>query len=99
MLYAEKGNKVKEIDESMIESCVQQGYRVVDERGTIIQDTIPTDMASLKLAYKKHVDTIKALKAEVDSLKAELQALKTKPVQEVASKTSKGKSSKTTSEE
>ena len=112
MLFAEKGNKVKEIDESMIESCVSQGFKIVDERGRLIQDTIPMDMPTLKLAYKNHEDTIKKLKAEntelkagnaeltakVARLEAELQEAKAKPVQEVASKTSK-KSSKSMSEE
>ena len=69
ILYAEKGNKVKEIDESMIETCVQQGYRIVDANGRLIQDTIPTDKESLALAYKQNAETIKGLKAEVQSLK------------------------------
>ena len=76
MLYAEKGNKVKEIDESMIQSCVEQGYRIVNERGVVIQDTIPTDLASLKLAYKKHEDIIQEQKATILALQSEIQELK-----------------------
>lgn len=69
VLYAEKGNKVKEIDESMIEACVQQGYRVVDAAGRLIKDTVPTDKESLALAYKQNAETIKNLKAENQFLK------------------------------
>ena len=76
MLYAEKGNKVKEIDESMIQSCVEQGYRVVNEAGVVIQETIPTDMATLKLAYKQHTELIKEQKATILALEAELAELK-----------------------
>ena len=75
MLYAEKGNKVKEIDESMIESCVEQGYKIVNEVGTVIKDSVPTDTASLKLAYRKHEETIKALEAENKALKAKIAEL------------------------
>lgn len=77
ILYAEKGNKVKEIDESMIEACVQQGYRVVDAHGRLIQDTIPTDKDTLTLAYKQNAETIKALKVENQSLKEANSALNT----------------------
>lgn len=75
VLYAEKGNKVKEIDESQIEACVQQGYKVVDAHGRLIQDTIPTDKETLTLAYKQNAETIKSLKAENQSLKATNETL------------------------
>ena len=94
MLYAVKGNKEKTIDESMIESCVQQGYKIVDERGAVIRETVPTDLASLKLAYKKHEETIKALKstnaeliAKIRSLEAELEELKAKPIAQASENT------------
>lgn len=76
MLYAEKGNKVKEIDESMVQSCVEQGYRIVNEAGVVIQETIPTDMATLKLAYKQHTELIEQQKATILALEAELEELK-----------------------
>lgn len=93
MLYAVKGNKEKTIDESMIESCLSQGYDIVNEQGVVIKETIPTDLPSLKLAYRKHEDTIKALQAENDKLKAELDALKSeKPIDEPTPSKRKGSS-------
>lgn len=106
ILYAEKGNKVKEIDESMIETCVQQGYKIVDAQGRLIQDTIPTDKDTLSLAYKQNAETIKKLKAEVQSLKETNEALNAtivnlkkeledaKASQPTATISSKGKSKK-----
>ena len=91
MLYAEKGNKVKEIDESMIESCVEQGYKIVDERGNLIKDTIPTDLPTLKLAYKKHEQTISDLKAKIEALESEVQELKSKQPADNDMSTSKAK--------
>jgi len=76
MLLAEKGNKVKEINESQIEACVQQGYRIVNERGQVIQETVPTDLNSLKLAYKNNTETIKALKRDNQSLKESIESFK-----------------------
>lgn len=91
MLYAEKGNKVKEIDESMIDSCVEQGYKIVDERGNLIKDTIPTDLPTLKLAYTKHEKTIKELRATIESLEIEVQELKAKQPADNDMSTSKAK--------
>ena len=71
-----KGNKVKEINESQIESCVQQGYTIKDVAGRVIRETVPTDLASLKLAYTKNEETIKNLKSTNEALKLEIASLK-----------------------
>ena len=75
MLYAEKGNKVKEINESMIESCVQQGYRIVNGAGVVIRETIPTNPAELRLAYTKHEEKIKALNQQIANYEAKIVSL------------------------
>lgn len=72
MLYAEKGNKVKNIDESQIDACVAQGYTIVDESGRVVKETIPTGLAELRLAYTKNAEEISQLKARIVALEAEL---------------------------
>jgi len=72
MLYAEKGNKVKTIDESQIDACVARGYTVVNEYGTVVKETIPTGVAELRLAYTKNAEEIDQLKATIAKLEAEL---------------------------
>ena len=72
MVYAEKGNKVKKIDESEIAKYAEKGFKIKDTQGNVLQETIPTDVASLRIAFKAHIDEIKALKAEIDDLKAQL---------------------------
>ena len=85
MIYAEQGNRVKVIQETEIQRYVEKGYTITDGRGTVIKETVPTDMATLRLAYVDHQREIKALNAriaELESALAEAQSKKTKPVQE-----------------
>ena len=72
MLYAEKGNKVKNIDESQIDACVAQGYTIVDETGRVVRETIPTGLAELRLAYTQNAEEIAKLKSQIVALEAEL---------------------------
>lgn len=84
MIYAEQGNRVKVIQETEIQRYVEKGYTITDGMGTVIRETVPTDMASLRLAYVDHQKEIKELKeriAELESALVEAQSKKTKPVQ------------------
>lgn len=72
MIYAERGNRVKQISESEIQKYVEQGYKITDAGGNVIEDTVPLDIPTLRSAYKKHVEEIKALKAQIEFLNAEL---------------------------
>lgn len=86
MIYAEQGNRVKVIQENEIQRYVEKGYTITDGMGTVIRETVPTDMASLRLAYVDHQKEIKELKeriAELESALVEAQSKKTKPVQPV----------------
>ena len=47
------------------------GYNVVDERGAVIEETTPTDVASLQRFYKDANKKIAELEAEVKRLKSQ----------------------------
>ena len=107
MVYAEKGNRVKSIEDEHIDYYVEQGYRIVSEAGVVLQEAIPTGAPELRLAYKEHTKTIKALnetiaqlKAKVSSLESELQAKaqQPEPVKETAQPVSSKRSRKSVSE-
>ena len=87
-VYAQSGNRVKKIDEDEIQRYVEQGYKVIDAKGTVLNDAVPNDIQELKLAYRQHVDEIKSLKSEVERLKKQLVNLEDKdaPKKEVVSK-------------
>ena len=76
MIYAERGNKVRQIGEEDIAKYTEQGYKITDGYGNIIQDSIPNDLGVLKLAYVNNRTTIEELHKEITTLKAENDALK-----------------------
>ena len=77
MVFAEKGNRVRRIDESEIQRYAEQGYEITDGKGTVLRETVPTDVPNLKLAYIEHTKEIAELKAQIAALTAENKALKT----------------------
>ena len=87
MLYAEQGNRVRQIQESEIQRYVEQGYTITDGRGTVIKETVPTDMASLRTAYVEHTDEIKKLKAQIATLETELALVKSTKAKSVGTST------------
>lgn len=71
MIYAERGNRVKEIAEQDVQKYIEQGYTITNGVGQVIQNAIPTDMASLRLAYVQNATKIKELTDTINQLKAE----------------------------
>lgn len=71
MIYAERGNRVKEIAEQDVQKYIEQGYTITNGVGQVIQNAIPTDMASLRLAYVQNANKIKELTSVINQLKAE----------------------------
>lgn len=78
MIYAEQGNRVKQISEADIQRYVEQGYRIIDEKGTVLQETVPTNSAELRLAYINHKKEIESLKEQIATLTAENSELKSR---------------------
>lgn len=75
MIYAESGNCVTQIKEDEIQEFIEKGYKIIDERGRLIQDAIPNDVPNLKLAFKQHVAEIDKLHAQIDELRKQLEEL------------------------
>ena len=88
MFYAERGNRVVEIREDAIKRYAEQGYKITDSSGAVLVDTVPTDLATLTLEYRKRLAELKATKsqlenalAEASKLKAEIASLKATKVE------------------
>ena len=76
MIYAEKGNRVHRIEEQDIQKYVSQGYKITDGKCTVLKETVPTDVPTLRLEYTRHKAAIESLTAQVNALTAENVALK-----------------------
>lgn len=95
-IFAQKGNKVRQIEESQVAYYVEQGYKIVDERGAVLKETVPTDINELRLAYREHIQTIENLKSQIASLQQELQQKVAKPVKETPTEETETKAKRAT---
>lgn len=75
-IFAERGNRVVQITESSINKYSALGYKIVNELGTVLVDTVPKDLPTLTLAYKKSIEENKSLKEQLSKALAEIKALK-----------------------
>lgn len=76
MAEVQRGNVFLTVSEDEINKYMAKGFSVVDERGRVIRQSVPTELGPLQKAYSEHVETIKKLTAEVEKLKSELEIAK-----------------------
>lgn len=76
MAEVQRGNVFLTVSEDEVNKYMAKGFSVVDERGRVIRQSVPTELGPLQKAYSEHVETIKNLTAEVERLKSELEAVK-----------------------
>lgn len=90
MATVEKGNVVLDIKDSEIERYLDAGFNVINDKGEIIQECIPSDIGTLRKAFIEHKARIKELEDEIAKSKAKKSS---------SSKTSKTTKPITTTEE
>lgn len=66
-----RGGSYLTIPALAVERYIARGYDVVDDKGNVIQSSVPNDVTILKRAYEEHVAEIKKLKEEIAQLKSE----------------------------
>lgn len=76
MIYAEKGNRVKQIAEQDIQKYLEQGYSITNGAGEVIKTAVPTDLQVLKLAYTQNEEVVNSLKNEIKTLLTVIDDLK-----------------------
>lgn len=64
-----RGGSYLTIPASAVDRYKAKGYDAVDERGNIIDASVPNDINILKKAYEEHIAEIKRLKEEIVILK------------------------------
>lgn len=82
-----RANVVLHVDEADINHYLELGYSVIDERGKVIKEAVPTDLKFLQTAYVKQKEEIASLKAEVDKLNLKLAEKKATATEEAPKET------------
>ena len=90
MAKVERGNVQLTVSDSNLDFYLAKGYNVIDDKGNVIQESIPKDLATMEKMYHEHNATIKALTTKVNDLTKENKKLK----KQLESKTSDTKNSK-----
>lgn len=76
LVHVRHGNVFLDISPEAVEKYMAKGFDIVDERGNVIKECIPSDVNSLRAAYDKHVAKIAELEKQVADLKAQLSETK-----------------------
>lgn len=76
MATVQRANVILDIANEDVEHYMALGYNVIDARGNIIKETMPSDVVTLQAAYREHLKEIESLKAQVETLTSELTAKK-----------------------
>lgn len=76
MATVQRLNVILDIDDADVDHYMALGYNVIDKKGNVIKETMPTDVPTLQKLCRDHVQKIQALETEVAKLTAELSAKK-----------------------
>lgn len=71
-----KANKVLRVSENEVAKYTAVGYDVIDDKGNVVQASVPHDPNILRKAFVEKSETIDKLNAEITQLKAEIKTLK-----------------------
>lgn len=69
VLYAQRSNRVCQIEESEVQKYLNLGYTIMDEQGTRLYEELSDDVDTLKELCQKQADEIKSLKSQIEQLK------------------------------
>ena len=68
LVHVRHGNVFLDISPESVEKYMAKGFDIVDERGNVIKECIPSDVNSLRAAYDKHVAQIAELEKQIKEL-------------------------------
>lgn len=74
----QRANVVLQISPQQVDYYLNQGYNVINEKGEVIQASIPRDLGTLQKAFVEDKNTIEALQAEIAELKKKLKRANSK---------------------
>lgn len=75
MVNVQRANVFLTIPDEDIDKYMAKGFSIVDERGNVLKQSIPTELLELQKAYTEHEEIIKRKDSEIADLRAQLQEL------------------------
>ena len=77
-MIVQRANVILHIDDDSAQKYLNLGYNVIDEKGKVLKEAIPSDIGTLRKCYVEHLNKIAELEAKLAGLqsKAESKAKK-----------------------
>lgn len=66
-----RANVVLQVPADQAESFYAKGYDIIDAKGNVLKESVPTNLGTLQKAFVEHKARIKELEHELEELKAE----------------------------
>lgn len=68
-VIVQRANVVLSINPQQLDYYMSQGYDVINEKGEVVQASVPRDLGTLQKAFLEHTAKIEELEAEIKKLK------------------------------
>lgn len=78
MITIQRGNVVLDIKEQDKDYYIDLGYDVIDEKGNVIEKSLPKNVGLLTKMYREATAEIEVYKKQIDDLQKEIKKLKKK---------------------
>lgn len=76
IIKVRKANKIISVNENEVDRYLAIGYDIIDNKGNVVQATVPHDPNILRKAFIENEATINSLKQRISTLEAQISALK-----------------------
>lgn len=78
MARIQRANVLLDVEEDEVDYYIGLGYNLLDEKGNVIRQAVPTDLLTLQKHFTDSNKKIAELESEIAKLKIELATEKTK---------------------
>lgn len=67
-MIVQRANVILRIDDDSAQKYLNLGYNVIDEKGKVLKEAIPSDVGTLRKCYVEHLNKIAELEARIAEL-------------------------------
>ena len=67
-MIVQRANVIFHIDDDSAQKYLNLGYNVIDEKGKVLKEAIPSDIGTLRKCYVEHLNKIAELEARIAEL-------------------------------
>lgn len=74
-IEVQRGNVFLTVQAEDKQKYLDLGYNIVDKTGNVLQEAVPSNVATLRIAFTQHTAKIKELEKQIEELTEQLESL------------------------